>query len=97
MNILTRGKIYWLISDDSIIAFDKHQATVYQSFGCPNRHPFVQMKRLLSSSRENEYGTWVDVIGLAMKVKIIGYRTKLKKEWFEQIQNNGKIDKVKHL
>lgn len=80
--IIQRGKIFWRITDESVIAFDKRQATVYQMYGYSNKKPLEKMKFLLLNSNDNEYSNWLEVIALANKVRIRGYATKLQQKWF---------------
>lgn len=84
--ILKRGKIYWKISEESVIAFDTRQATVYHVYGCSNRKPLELMKNKLLFSNQEEYGNWIEAISLATEVKIKGYGTKLQTDWFNDIK-----------
>lgn len=92
MEIIKRGKIFWLIAQESVVAFDRRQATIYQLYGYPNKKPLELMKQTIRNSKPHELGTWVDVIGLATKTKIRGYGTKLQAEWIQAIESNEFVE-----
>ena len=77
---IKRGKISWVISDETLIAFDKLQATMYYTYDLTNRLPFDLMKREVL---KKDTPSWVDVIELAMKYDMVGHGARVKNEWFE--------------
>lgn len=81
--IIRKSKIGWVLTNDSIIAFDRLQATVYHTYELTNRQPFDVMKSKIKNSRPNEYNSWADILDLAVKQGIRGYGTRLREEWFE--------------
>lgn len=83
MKIIRKSKIGWVLSEDSIVAFDRIQATIYHTYELTNRQPFDRMKLKIMMSGPEEYNSWVDVLDLAVKEGIRGYGTRLKQEWFE--------------
>lgn len=80
--IIRKSKIGWVLTTDTITAFDKIQATVYHTYDLTNRQPFDKMKRIVRKSQPNEYNSWVDVLDLAMKHGLRGYGTRVREEWF---------------
>lgn len=86
--ILKRGKIFWKIADESVVAFDKRQATIYHVYECPSKKSLESMKYRLLHSNPDEYSNWVEVISLAMEVGIKGYGTKVRKSWFNDIESS---------
>lgn len=80
--IIKKRCLNWLVSDNSLIAFDRLQATIYHSFDMPNKQPLEEMRDSVLNSKKDEYGTWADVIDLAMKKGMHGYGTRLRDEWF---------------
>lgn len=81
---IRKTKVNWLVSDTSLIAFDRIQATVYHAYDTPNKQPLDEMKKIILQSGANEYNTWADVIDLAIKKGIRGYGIRLKREWFTE-------------
>lgn len=81
MEMIKKTKINWLIKDDSVIVFDKYQATCYIDMSARNRTKFDEFKNELLNNNE-EYNGWVDIMCLAQEKGIIGYGTRVKKEWF---------------
>lgn len=79
--IIRKTKISWVINEESLIAFDKLQATCYNSYMYADKQPFLNMKQTVLDSRPEELNSWVDVISLAQKYKILGYGTRIKQEW----------------
>ena len=79
--IIKKSKIIWIINSESIIAADKLQATCYNSFMAADKQPFMKMREKVLWSKENELNSWIEVIGLAQKYGIIGYGTRVKKDW----------------
>lgn len=79
--IIRKSKISWVIKDVSLVAFDRHQATAYHAFMASTRQPISRMKKKILNSKPDEYNSWVDVIQLATDAGVIGYGTKLRKEW----------------
>ena len=77
--IIRKSKLGWLLTDDSITVFDRIQATVYHTYDLTNRQPFDRMIQIISKSKPDEYNSWVDVIGLAVKQGVRGYGTKIPK------------------
>lgn len=82
--IIRKSKIGWVITHDTIIAFDKLQATLYHVFESSNKKPLMEMRRAILRSDANELNTWVDVIMLAQKNGLIGYGTRIRQEWFDE-------------
>ena len=81
--IIRKSKISWLITKNSITAFDRLQATSYNVYELTNRQPFDVMRMKIKNSQPYEYNSWVDILDLAVKQGIKGYGTRLKEEWFE--------------
>ena len=78
---LKKGKIYWIIEEDRIIAFDNLQATSYGPYGINYKKNLMRMRKEVLNS---DYGnTWSEVITLAVKNEVYGYSTRLKEEWFD--------------
>ena len=69
---------------DTVIAFDKLQATLYHTYELTNRQPFDIMRMKIMKSKPEEYNSWVDVIDLAVKQGVRGYGTKVRSEWFTE-------------
>ena len=82
--IIRKTKISWVITPDTVVAFDKIQATLYHVFENANKQPLARMKRIILKSTPDELNSWVEVIGLARQEGLIGYGTRLKREWFEE-------------
>lgn len=81
--IIRKSKIGWVLTNETITAFDKFQATIYHTYDLTNKQPFDRMKTKILQSGPNEYNSWVDVINLAVNHGMRGYGTKLHREWFE--------------
>lgn len=75
--VIRKSKIGWVLTDDSIIAFDRLQATVYHVYELTNRQPFDMMRMKIKNSEPDEYNSWVDVLDLAVKQGVRGYGTKI--------------------
>lgn len=80
--IIRKTKIGWVITDTTLTAFDKLQATVYHAFETPNKKPLEEMRIEIENSAPDEYNSWVDVIGLATRKGLRGYGTRLQERWF---------------
>lgn len=74
-----------MIQEDSIVVFDKLQATVYQMYGYPSRAPLLKMRDIVLESQDDEYSSWVDVISLSSELGIRGYGTRVRTEWREYL------------
>lgn len=81
--IIRKTKINWLITDATIVAFDKWQATLYHVYDTPNKQPLEEMKKEILKSDPCELNSWVEAINLSLKKGLRGYGTKLKEQWFE--------------
>lgn len=81
MEILRKTKISWAIYENSIIVFDKMQATCYLDINAKSRKSFDEFKEILLNSSPDEYGNWVDAICLAQKKGMMGYGTVHRPEW----------------
>lgn len=79
-----KTKVNWLVSDTTLIAFDKFQATIYHAYDNPNKQPLEEMKKRVLLSEREELNSWVDVINLAVEKGMKGYGTKLRREWFAE-------------
>ena len=77
--IIRKSKIGWVLTDDSIIAFDTLQATVYHVYDLTNRQPFDIMKTTIEKSAPDEYNSWVDILDLAVRQGVRGYGTRIPK------------------
>lgn len=91
MKTLRRGKLVWMLFDESIIVVDHWQATIYQLYGYPNRKPLLQMQRAILDSGSSEYGNWAEALTLAARCGIRGMSTAYKEEWkqyFEYGESN---------
>lgn len=75
--IIRKSKLGWVLTDDTITAFDNLQATVYHVYELTNRQPFDVMKLKIANSKPEEYNSWVDVLDLAVKQGVRGYGTKI--------------------
>lgn len=84
MKILRKSKISWVVSDSSVVAFDKWQATIYHTFGAPTKQSIGLMGERILSSKPDEYNNWVEVISLAQSQGVSGYATRIRKEWLEE-------------
>lgn len=84
MEIVKKGKIGWVISDNSVVAFDKFQATCYHIYNSPNKSSLESLKWKLKNSPDDMYGNWVDAIELTQALGIVGYGTRVKNDWFEK-------------
>lgn len=82
--IVRKSKLNWLVTDTSLIAFDRIQATVYHAYDTPNKQPLEIMKKTILRSRSDEYNSWVDGVSLAIKQGIRGYGTRVRREWFAE-------------
>lgn len=82
--IIRKSKIGWVITSDTVVAFDKIQATLYHVFESANKKPLARMKKAIIHSDKDELNTWADVITLAREEGLIGYGTRLKREWLEE-------------
>lgn len=77
---LKKGKIYWIIEEDRIIAFDHLQATSYGLYGFNYKKNLIRMKKEVLNS---DYGnTWSEVLTIAVRNEMYGNSTRLDKEWF---------------
>ena len=70
--IIRKSKIGWVIRDNSVIAFDRLQATIYHSWGALTKLPLISMKDEIRKSTPDELNSWVDVIELAQRKGLIG-------------------------
>lgn len=84
MKIIRKTKIGWVVNDNTVIAFDKNQATCYHIYNAPSHKNFEMLQERVLLSNDNELNSWVDVICLSQEMEIIGYATRIKREWFEQ-------------
>lgn len=82
--IIRKSKIGWVLTEDTITAFDKFQATVYHVYELTNRQPFDRMKMVIYNSKPEELNSWVDVINLSIQYGVRGYGGRTKQEWFEE-------------
>lgn len=81
IKIIKKTKIIWVVNPESLIAVDKLQATCYNSYMYADKQPFLDMRQEVLNSKQDELNSWVDVINLAQKYGMIGYGTRVKKEW----------------
>lgn len=84
MKIIRKSKIGWVLTRNTIIAFDRLQATLYHVYELTNRRPFDVMRMKILKSKPDEYNSWPDVISLAIKQGVRGYGTKVRREWFTE-------------
>ena len=77
--VLRRGRLTWIVKDNSIVVFDNIQATVYAPYMSPNDNLFPQMKEFLLTSEDGEYSNWVDAVCLAQVCRMIGQGTRIPK------------------
>lgn len=77
MEIFKRGRLTWIIRDDSIVVFDRIQATIYAPFLSARNHAFDQMCEALRSSPENELDNWADAILFAQSFNVMGAGTRI--------------------
>lgn len=82
--IIRKSKIGWVITPETVVAFDKIQATLYHVFETANKAPLARMKHAIIISKADELNTWADVITLAREEGLIGYGTRVRREWFEE-------------
>lgn len=82
--IIRKSKIGWVVTSNTIIAFDRIQATLYHVFESANKKPLIDMRKEVLRSKPDELNTWVDVISLAQGKGLVGYGTRLRREWFEE-------------
>lgn len=78
---IKKKKIYWLIEDKRIIAFDKLQATSYDIFGPNYKKNFVEMKKQVLKTDLG--GDWIEVLTLAVQNDMIGNGVRVRQEWFD--------------
>ena len=81
--IIRKSKIGWVLTDDTVTAFDKWQATIYHLYESSTKQPIESLKRDIRKSAPEELNTWVDVLDLASKKGLRGYATRIRSEWFE--------------
>ena len=72
MKILHRGRLTWRIKSDSLLVYDKYQATLYAGWAQPRFALFKQMREFVLTSESTEYDNWVDVLLLAQACKVYG-------------------------
>lgn len=84
MKIIRRKKIGWVFGEDTIIAFDRLQATTFHMFCYANKKNLDDMKSTILESSQDEYGTWADALELARSFKVKSYSTAVKKEWLNE-------------
>ena len=78
---IKKGKIYWIIEDNRIIAFDKLQATSYNIFGFNYKKDLIAMKKEILKT---DFGrNWAEVLTIAMRNQMIGASVRVREEWFE--------------
>lgn len=82
--IIRKSKIGWVLTQDTMTAFDNLQATLYHVYDLTNRGPFDKMKMKVLYSQPEEYNSWVDVLDLAVKCNMRGYSTRVRREWFNE-------------
>ena len=82
--LIKRGKLYWLIKDNSVIVADKLQATVYHAYGSPVRVPIERLKKIAVTYPTDKLDTWEKVITLTQKLGMRGYGTTVRQSWFEE-------------
>lgn len=75
--ILTRNKITYYIYDEKVIvAVGGHQWVSYNQYDNWNRQGIAQFINMLLKSKEDEYGTAVDQMTLAVQCGIKGSSTR---------------------
>lgn len=78
---IKKGKIYWIIEENRIIAFDKLQATSYDIYGFNYKKNLVEMRKQVVKT---ELGRdWVEVLTLAVQNDMIGNGVRVNPEWFD--------------
>lgn len=78
---IKKGKIYWIIEDNRIIAFDKLQATSYNIFGFNYKKDLIAMKKEILKT---DFGrNWAEVLTIAMRNQMIGASVRVREEWFD--------------
>lgn len=78
---IKKGKIYWIIEDNRIIAFDKLQATSYNIFGFNYKKDLIAMKKEILKTDLGK--NWAEVLTIAMRNQMIGASIRVREEWFE--------------
>lgn len=78
---IKKDKIYWLIEDKRIVAFDKLQATSYDIFGFNYKKNLISMKKQVLKTELGR--NWPEVLTLAVQNEMIGVSIRVREEWFE--------------
>lgn len=83
IQIIRKSKIGWVLTEDTVTAFDNWQATIYHLYESSTKQPIELLKQEVRKSKPDELNSWVDVLDLASKRGLRGYATRIREEWFE--------------
>lgn len=73
MITINRGKLTYYIKDEAVIVGSGgHQFSAYTVYALQNRKPFYDFRKAIVKSRDDEYGTWPELMSLAMKHNLRG-------------------------
>lgn len=81
--VIKRGYVTYYISDTSVVVYvGGSQYISYNIYSSPSRSNVVGFRDKIINSKEDEYGSVVNMMDLAQKCKVIGSSTR-KPSWID--------------